>query len=419
MAADTRVQPSADSGTLRALAVALEERLGLALPPGGPEQIERRLRHRIRERALDGLTEYTEYLVHGASEGAWAALVETLTRNESRVFGAPQDFLPLFELTGEPRWSRYARGAGEETYRALSAGCGTGEEAYSIAIVLAEVSIRVPAFRFEIVGADISRRAVAAAREGVYAASRFETLPPELRERHLTHAEEGRLAVGGLRRHTRFALANLADPETLVPLGTFDLLLARGVLPALTPRARRIALANLAGALKPGGILLLGPGEELEGAELGLLPVRWGDRHAYERPGPWPPTPLPEEDRVPQPGTALVAHRSALVRRWVSLLLARAGYTVETAADGTEALTRAAYGRARSLYWLERSLPPDGGEAVAVRLIATGAAEPGRVLLLSPRAPRAEGADGGEGYRIAPIPLAPADTWMPAAAVVT
>jgi chemotaxis methyl-accepting protein methylase len=419
MAADTRTHLSAGAGSLGALAVALEERLGLALPPGGPEQIERRLRHRIRERALDGLTEYTEYLVHGASDGAWAALVETLTRNESRVFGAPQDFLPLFELIGEPRWSRYARGAGEETYRALSAGCGTGEEAYSIAMVLAEVSIRAPSFPFEVVGADLSRRALAAARQGVYAASRFDMLPPELRERYLIPAEEDRLAVGGLRRHTRFAQANLADPETLVPLGTFDLVLARGVLPALTPRARRIALANLAGALKPGGVLLLGPGEELEGAKLGLLPVRCGDRHAYERPGPWRPTRLPEEDRAPEPATALVAHRSPLVRRWASLLLARAGYSVETAADGTEALTRAVYGRGRGLYWLERSLPPEGGEAVAVRLVATGAAEPGRVLLLSPRPSRAADTEGEEPFRIAPVPLVPTDAWKPAPGTVT
>jgi chemotaxis protein methyltransferase CheR len=417
MTVDTRLSGPPESPALRALADALDARLGLSLPPGGAESIARRLRNRIRERAFDGLPEYIEYLIHGAPEEAWAALAETLTGNESRVFEAPHDFLPLFELTAEPRWGRYARGAPEERFRALSAGCGTGEEAYSIAMALEEVSHRLPAFRFEVMGADLSRRAVAAARRGVYGASRFEALPPELRERHLVPQADGRIAVGELRRHTRFALSNLAQEGALVSLGDFDLVLARGVLPALTPRARRVALANLARCLKPGGVLLLGPEESLERIDLELLPVRWGERHAYERPGPGQPAPLAAEDRAAEPATALVAHRSPLVRRWLALLLGREGYRVETAADGIEALTRATYGRARSVYWLERTLPPDGGAAVAARLIATGSAEPERVRLLSPRAGGLQESEDADEPGLMPLPLSRADSGIPAAGV--
>lgn len=419
MTGDHRAGGTPDSPAVRALADELDARLGLALPAGGPEALARRLRHRIRERALDGLAEYAEYLVHGAPEDAWAALAETLTGNESRVFEAPHDFLPLFELTAEPRWERYARGTGRERFRALSAGCGTGEEAYSIGMALAEVSLRLPGFQFEVVGADLSRRAVAAARQGAYGASRFESLPPEMRERHLVRGEDGRIAVGPLRRHVRFALANLADEEALLPLGEFDLVLARGVLPALTPRARRIALSNLVGALKPGGILLPGPGEILEDPDLAVVPVRWGERHAYERPGPWAPLPLPPEDREPEPATALVAHRSPIIRQWLSLLLARGGYRVETAADGSEALTRVAYGRARALYWIERTLPPEGGAALAARLITIGAAEPDRILLLSPDAPAGPETVGGDRIEVAPVPLAGDGSRIPAAGVAT
>ena len=417
MTADARPAGHPEAPDLGALAEALDARLGLALPPGDAESIARRLRHRIRERAFDGLAEYVEYIVHGAPEEGWDALAETLTRNESRGFEAPHDFLPLLELTVEPRWSRYARGAPGERFRALCAGCGTGEEAYSVALALAEAADRMPALRFEVVGADLSRRAVAAARRAVYGAARFASLPPELRDRHLVREGDGRFAVGPLRRSVRFALANLSVEGALVPLGDFDLVLARGVLVALTPRARRIALANLAARLKPGGILLLGPGEALEEFEPGLLPVRWGERHAYERPGPWPPAPLPPEDRAPEPATALAAHRSPLVRRWLSLLLGREGYRVETAGDGIETLTRATYGRPRSVYWLERALPPDGGAAVATRLIATGLAERDRIRLLSPRTGNAPGPGNAGEPGVMTIPLTRAGAGIPAGGV--
>ncbi len=406
---------SAEARALEALAAALDERFGLALPPGGAEALTRRLRHRIADRALDDLEAYVEHLLHGAGDEAWEALAETLTANESRVFEAPSDYLPLFELGDSLRARRAAVGVGAGgPVRALSAGSGTGEEAWSLAIALAEARLRVPALSFEVVGVDLCARAVAAARRGVYASSRFASLPPDLRERHL-EARDGLLLVGDLRRSTRFARANLAAPDALRPLGEFDLVFARGVLPALTPRARAAALANLAAGLTPGGVLLLGPGESLEGAAPGLLPIRWGERHAYERtgaPGALGPALLPDEDRVPEPGTALVAHSSPLARTWLRLRLEQRGLRVEEAADGIAALESAARGRARSLYLLERALPPEGAPWVADRLLETGAATRDRILAIAPLVGGPDGEDaGGRGaepggaLRTAPLPL--------------
>ncbi len=405
MAADRRAAGSEGPAAVAALAAALDERFGLALPPGGVGELTHRLRHRVAERAFEGLPAYAEYLVHGAGEDAWDAVAETLTANESRVFETPSDFLPLFELTNEPRFRRYARGAAlGERFRALSAGSGTGEEAYSIAMALAEAGQRAPGFPFEVVGVDLSARAIAAARRGVYAPSRFTALPPELLERHLARVG-GALSIGDLRRATRFARANLAVADSLRPLGEFDLAFARGVLPGLTPRARPVALANLAAALKRGGVLLLGAGDSLAGAAEGLLPIRWGDRHGYERPGPAGVTLLPEEDREPEPRTALLAHRSQLVRTWLRLLLEPRGVRVEEAGDGIGALELAVMGRARAVYLLERTLPPEGAPAVAERLVAIGAAAPERIVSLSPRAEGKDGAAPPGSPRVAPLPL--------------
>ena len=120
MAPDPRGADPLGAPAMARLKAALDERYGLALPPGGPAALARRLRHRVAERAFVGLDEYAEYLVHGAGDEAWSALAETITGNESRVFSAPPDFLPLFELTSEPRWARYARGAPDAAPRPQS-----------------------------------------------------------------------------------------------------------------------------------------------------------------------------------------------------------------------------------------------------------------------------------------------------------
>src|SRR5262245_64838236 len=118
--ADLRRRP------LDALEERLGEVLGLSLPECAPEGVLPRLRFRIQDRALDGPEAYAEYLLHSGDSAAWEALAETLTANESRIFGSPGDFTPLLEAG--------SRVAGP--YRCLSAGCGTGEEAYSLALAL-------------------------------------------------------------------------------------------------------------------------------------------------------------------------------------------------------------------------------------------------------------------------------------------
>jgi len=367
---------------LDALEKRLGEVLGLSLRECAPEGVVPRLRYRIQDRALDGPDAYAEYLLYSGDRAAWEDLAETLTANESRVFGSPGDFTPLLEMASDPDWPRARPGAGP--FRCLSAGCGTGEEAYSLAIALAEARSRSPAFQFEVIGADLSARAVARARCGVYPASRGESIPRELRERYFTE-RDGEIAAGALKPHVRFVRLNLCEPDSLLSLGSFDLVLARGFLSSLTADGRRAALANLAQALSPGGILLLGPEDSIGELDLGLSPIRWGERYAYESPGPDALAPRPRDpEEPPDPGLALVAHRSALVRGWIRILLEQRGLLVEEASCGVCALELAAIGRPPSVFLLERTLPPRGGSWVLERLPALGITKPEAVVYLSP-----------------------------------
>jgi SAM-dependent methyltransferase len=277
-------------------------------------------------------------------------------------------------------------------FRCLSAGCGTGEEAYSLAIALAEVQSRSPSFEFEVIGADLSARAIARARRGVYPVSRGESIPPELRERYFLE-RSGEIAAGPVRRRVRFARLNLCEPDSLLLLGPFDLVLARGFLPTLTSDGSRAALRNLVGALAPGGVLLLGAEDSIGGLDLGMTPIRWGERFAYEKADPARGCAPPQDSHETcDPKLALVAHRSEVTRAWIRILLEQHGLRVEEAPHGIRALERAALGGPPSLYFLERTLPPRGAGWVEERLSALGVHHPGRVVLLSPGAPDVSGA---------------------------
>ena len=363
-----------------ALETRLGEVLGLSLRESAPEGVAQRLRHRILDRAFDGVESYAEYLLYGAERAAWEDLAETLTANESRLFGVPADWTPLFEMTGEP--GRLQGTAGTGRFRCLSAGCGTGEEAYSLAIALAEAKSRSPAFEYEVIGVDLSARALASARRASYPASRGTTIPPELRERYFT-VSQGQILAVALKPNVRFGRANLCEHDSLLCLGVFDLIFARGFLPSLTAEGRRVALAGLARALKPGGILLLGAGDSIGDLDLGLHPIRWGDRYAYEKPDAEPaPARTVEPADPPDPELALVAHRSGIVRSWIRILLEQRGLFVEEAPHGIRALERIAVGRPPSFYLLEGSLPPHGGAWVRDRLARLGIANPEGVVFL-------------------------------------
>jgi chemotaxis protein methyltransferase CheR len=359
---------------LGALAQAVGERYGLSLNACAPEGVERRLRYRMAERSLDRVEDYAEYLLYGGDVAAWDALVETLTVNEPHPLARVADWSPIKDLDSHPRWGTWI-GGGPGPFRCLSAGCGTGEEVHSLAAALSDVAARTPSFDFEVIGVDLSERALRAARRG---------------------------AGDSPRTRVRFARANLCAKGSLAPLGMFDLIVARGVLPVLLPEGRQAALANLVAALPPGGILLLGRDDSPAEVDADVAPIRWGDRCAYERLGSVKPPPHPDENRGPEPRTALVAHRSAVVRSWLRILLEHRGYRVDEAPDGLRALEHAVVERPRERYLIEWTLPVHGGPFVVERLGERAAAG---VIFLSPREWEGSDPDRPQGARIVPLPL--------------
>lgn len=249
------------AAALRILAGLLEARTGQQLAPTRQWRIEATLRPLLRER---GFASFDALLIAltGPGDATLAdAVVDALLNNETSFFRDPVSF----QLLNEALVERLRATAPERRrLRIWCAGCSTGQEAYSLAMMADELAAALPGTAFEIFATDVSASAITAARAGVY--SQFEVqrgLPVRKLMRWFEQvADEDWRIDPSLRNRIRFLRSGLADAA---PPGRFDLILCRNVLLYLTPERRRGVFATLADALASDGMLMLGAGETVLG----------------------------------------------------------------------------------------------------------------------------------------------------------
>jgi two-component system CheB/CheR fusion protein len=150
--------------------------------------------------------------------------------------------------------------------RAWVVGAASGEEACTVAILLAEAAARGRGHGFEVIASDLDQRSLEIARRGVYSERALQAVPAPLRQRYFRCEGNGYRMVEWIRGHIRFAQHDLVGP-TLAPkeavIAAFDLVLCRNVLLYFDAPLRAKALDRLSAVLEPGGALMLGTSESL------------------------------------------------------------------------------------------------------------------------------------------------------------
>jgi len=241
----------------RAFANLLEERTGQILSANRAWRIETVLKPVMREREVPSLDAMARMIGTKRDAGLANAVVEALLNNETFFFRE----LSSFQQLAESALDRIvAARAAKRRLRILSVGCSTGQEAYSLAMMLADQGSRWEGWNVEIVGTDVSRIAIDRAREGIY--SQFEIqrgLPVRQMMRWFESDGENWRAIPALRSRVRFQVHNLLDPP-VSPL-RFDVILCRNVLLYFSPETRAAAFRRLGAAIAPDGVLMLGAGE--------------------------------------------------------------------------------------------------------------------------------------------------------------
>lgn len=253
-AAATSVDPITDQEFILFQRFIFEE-AGITLSPAKKALVSGRLAKRLLHHRLGSYSAYFRLLAAGQAPGEVQIAIDLLTTNETYFFRESKHFDLLRKL---------AAGAAEQrqAFRVWSAACSTGEEPYSIAMVLDDVLREQD---WELYASDISTRVLNAARSGHYMRERTSHIPPAYLKRYCLRGigdQEGTLLVDKRLRHrVQFHQVNLN--ETLPKFGQFDVIFLRNVLIYFSPETKREVVGRLLGAIKPGGYLLIGHSESL------------------------------------------------------------------------------------------------------------------------------------------------------------
>ncbi len=251
-----------------------------------PYKLERRLGPRVQALGLGSFSEYARYLREAPDRRhELEEVIEELTTHETYFF-REQFQLDVFYQDLLPELAERRRIAQRLTI--WSAGCSSGEEVYTIAMLLLRSGL-FPDWALDVVGLDISRKVLSAARYGVYTPSSFRSADLELPGRFFIESEDKdgqilRRVSEEVRAICSFRQVNLIDRKAIAALGTVDLIFCRNVLIYMSPGARDQIVDAFFDALAPGGYLLLGHSESLLNLKTRFEHVHLDGDLVYRRP---------------------------------------------------------------------------------------------------------------------------------------
>lgn len=234
---------------------------GLEIDGDDQTRVERVMRERMRELGTTSVGEYVRGLSDGAHAEEEKQLVERLLNHETYFFRE----LAQLRIFSDYVLPDLAKERSDRRLHLWSAGCSTGEEAYTIAMMVLD-SGHFDGWSIRVLGTDVSRRVIAVAREGSYRPTSFRAMPDGWRDTYFVRQKDRYEVVARVRALCHFAHLNLLDDSRLPLVGQADVIFCRNVLIHLDDAARARVLATFHDRLRPGGWLLLGHSE-------GLLPT--------------------------------------------------------------------------------------------------------------------------------------------------
>ena len=255
---------------LRRFAAEISAALGIKLPDAKLTMLHGRLQRRIHQLGLASLREYEERLANPVhTEAERVALFDLATTNKTDFFREPDHFSYLTERALpalSPRGDRWI-------CRVWCAGCSTGQEVYTLAMVLDDYARSHPGFGFELVATDVSTRVLREAAAATYPASLADPIPAALRQRYLMRGKGARggqvRIVPELRSKVRFQQLNFM--ATHYPIPTVDVVFFRNVMIYFDRPTQKQVIERQCRVLRPGGYLFIGHTESVAGLALPVV----------------------------------------------------------------------------------------------------------------------------------------------------
>lgn len=260
--------------TFRQLRDFVHEQCGIYIPDTKKYLLEKKLLELIERRGLSGFEEYLRRLKSG-EDGEVSSLFDVVTTHETYFFREPNQLAVLTDVI-LPDMIRANNGA----VRIWSSACSTGEEPYTIAMLIKE---KRPHVRPEIIASDISAAAIEAARRGIYGSYSLRNLPQQYLERYFKKSNAGHEIDKEIKNSVRLMQINLIDEHRVRSMVGMDVIFCRNVLIYFDEKVKKKVVSSLYDSLRPGGYLFIGTSESLHMVTRAFRPVVFNKVVVYQR----------------------------------------------------------------------------------------------------------------------------------------
>lgn len=242
----------------------VHEKSGIYFPEGKLYLVKNRLANRMGQLGIKNYKDYYYMIKYDTSMKEFNALMNILTTNETSFFrNLPQ--LAAFSDEVLPEILQGRAGRDRKSLRIWSAGCSTGEEPYTISMLLIEKIPNYSAYDIEIIANDISEHVLQAARKGVYHELSLRTTPSPYRERYFEKKGNVYHIKDNVKKLVKFSHINMADPIKMSLFKNIDIIFCRNVTIYFSDEVKRAVTRAFYNCLVKGGYYFIGHSESLHG----------------------------------------------------------------------------------------------------------------------------------------------------------
>lgn len=272
-----------DRVTLGHIADDLYERTGIRVESNKLHYIEHRVEKRMKELNLERVLEYYRHLHFNRNSPEWQLFINDCTVNETYFFREfPQ--LQCFAEHVLPMAIKKKVDEGIRRLRIWCAACSTGEEAYTLAIILKEMIEDPHRWIIDLVATDIDSKVLATAQRGIYNARSVHDVPPEYLNKYFSTRGDSYFIGLDLKKMISFQSLNFMDEAGMDEFRQVDIIFCRNVLIYFDDDSRKKVVEKFYDALNPGGTLFLGHSESVGRITDAFKLRRLGDHLVYQKP---------------------------------------------------------------------------------------------------------------------------------------
>lgn len=243
--------------------------------------VQKRLEKRAQMYGMESLNEYYIMLRFTDNLSEFYKLINDLTVNETYFF---RDFPQLRNFAEDILTVFERENIHEKKIKVWCAACSTGEEAYTLAIILLEMLDNPEEWEIKILASDINSEVLQRARNGLYDARAVKEVPPEYLEKYFTRHRDQYLINYDVKRYITFKQINLMDEEVMNDIRGYDFIFCRNCLIYFDDQSRKSVVSKFYESLKPGGYVFLGHSESVGRISSAFKVTRMGDTIVYSRP---------------------------------------------------------------------------------------------------------------------------------------